>query len=341
MRLRLNRLASTPFAAAVATLFCARVVAAQQAVTLRGSVRDSVSGRPLGGAIVGLGFTGGDRATRTDDAGEFAFSRVPVGSYSMTVKRLGYEPFVRSIDVRPGMDSVSVALTRVFTLDTVRIRATNQGIYGAVGTAHDLRPLRSALVQVLGGSGKISVDSSGHFYIPIKTPGAYMIRAMSRGYVTQTMSVTVRRDEGVEIALLLDSAATPESNRWDGAYADLADRMTARRNSSAIVSASELRETGYTGLVDALRRSPSFNKAVLRIGGTACVFVDGQPKPGFSLDVFDATEVEAIEAYTASSDGTGTLARRWPRGVPCPSTGEGVVAGGNDVIRWIVVWLKR
>jgi len=313
---------------------------AQQPVIVRGFVRDSVSGRPLAGAIVGLGPNGSDRITRTDDAGEFAFSKVIPGTYSLTVKRLGYEPRSRAVDARAGMDSIAVALLRVSTLDTVRIRATTQGIYGAVGTA-DLRPLRSAVVQVIGGSGKLSVDSTGHFYIPIKNPGAYLVRAMSPGYEMQTMAVTVRRDEGVEIALLLDSATTLESNRWEGAYADMADRMIARRNSSAIVSASELRETGYTGLADALRRTPSFNKAVIRIGGTACVFVDGQPKPGFSLDAFDATQVEAVEAYTASSESTGNLARRWPRGFPCAPTGENTTAAGSDVIRWIVIWLKR
>ena len=314
---------------------------AQQLVGVRGRVRDSVSGRPLAGAIVGLGGSGPDRTTRTDDAGDFAFSKVAPGSYSLTVKRLGYEARARAVDVRVGMDSLIVAMLRVSTLDTVRIRATNQGIYGAVGTADSLRPLRSALVQVIGGSGKLPVDSTGHFYIPIKSPGAYMVRAMSPGYETRTMAVTVHRDEGVEIAMLLDPATGPESNRWEGAYADMADRMVARRNSSAIVSASELRETGYAGVADALRRSPSFNKAVIRIGGTACVFVDGQPKPGFSLDAFDATEIEAVEAYTPSSEGTGNLARRWPRGFPCAPTGENVTANGSDVIRWIVIWLKR
>jgi len=340
MRIR-SRFVATIFTALLSASIRTSGAGAQQPVPVRGKVQDSVSGRPLAGAIVGLGPNGSDRTTRTDDAGEFAFSKVVPGNYSLTVKRLGYEPRARAVEVKAGMDSLVVAMLRVSTLDTVRIRATNQGIYGAVGTAEGLRPLRSALVQVIGGSGKLSVDSTGHFYIPIKAPGAYLVRAMSPGYQTQTMAVTVRRDEGVEIALLLDSATTPESNRWESAYADMADRMIARRNSSAIVSASELRETGYSGLADALRRSPSFNKAVIRIGGTACVFVDGQPKPGLSIDAFDGTQIEAIEAYTASSEGTGNLARRWPRGFPCAPTGENTTAAGSDVIRWVVVWLKR
>jgi hypothetical protein len=312
-----------------------------QQILLKGVVRDSVSGRPLAGAIVSLAVTGGDRVTRTDDAGEFAFSKVAVGTYLMTFRRLGYEPVGRTVDVRSGMDSLAIGLRRVSTLDTVRVRATNQGIYGVVGTAQALKPLKSASVQILGGSGKTAVDSGGRFFLSVKNPGSYMVRAIAPGYVTQTMSVAVRRDEGVEISMLLDSATTPESNRWEGAYQDFAERMIARRNSSAIVSASELRESGYNGLADALRRSPSFQRAVIRLGGTACVFVDGQPKPGFSIDAFDATEVEAIEAYTASSEGTGNLSRRWPRGVPCAPTGEGATAGGSDVIRWIVIWLKR
>jgi hypothetical protein len=341
MRIRVTSHVLVILTAVSAAVAAPRPVAGQQPVTVKGTVRDSVSGRPLAGAIVGLGPTGTARTTRTDDAGDFAFSKVGPGTYPLIIKRLGFEARARSLNVHDGMDSVVVALRRVAALDTVRVRATSQGIFGAVGTADSLRPLRSAVVQVIGGSSKTSVDSTGHFYVPIKTPGTYLVRAMAAGYRTQTMSVTVHRDDGVEIALLLDSATTPQSNRWESAYADMADRIVARRNSSAIVSASELRETGYAGIVDALRRSPSFNKAVIRVGPTACVFVDGEPKPGFSIDAFDATQIEAIEAYTASSDGTGNLARRWPRGFPCAPTGEGATVAGNDVIRWIVIWLKR
>jgi hypothetical protein len=152
MGLQVRWLAFTLFA--VATNVATRPVAAQQQVSVRGHVRDSASGRPLGGAIVAFGANGAERITRTDDAGDFAFTKVAVGSYPLTVRRLGYEPVARVIDVREGMDSIAIAMNRVSTLDTVRIRATSQGISGVVGTSSDLRPLPSAKVQVLGGSGK-------------------------------------------------------------------------------------------------------------------------------------------------------------------------------------------
>jgi len=328
-------------ALAAVTAACSSAAAQQQPILVKGVVRDSATGRQLEGVIVTLGAAAGNRVARTDEAGGFAFSRVAAGAYPISFRRLGYEASERSLDVHAGMDSIIVEMRRVASLDTVRVRATNQGIYGVVGTAHDLRPLAAAVVQVFGHE-KTSTDSSGHFFISIKNPGPYLVRATFPGYEDQAVSVVVRQNEGVEMALLLDSATTPQSHRWAGAYMDLADRMIARKPSSAMVTASELRESGQSGLVDALRGSPSFQKSVLRVGGSACVFVDGVPQPGMSVEAFNALEIEAVEAYTRSSDGSNNLARRWPRGFPCAPTGESNAgASSNDLVQWIVIWLKR
>ena len=61
--------------------------AAGQGATIRGRVADS-TGVPITGAIVVLS-PGGQRATSRDN-GEYAISRVPAGTYTLSLRRLGY-----------------------------------------------------------------------------------------------------------------------------------------------------------------------------------------------------------------------------------------------------------
>jgi hypothetical protein len=337
-----SRRFATALLAALATLdlVAAARAGAQQTVTVSGIVRDSVSARPLPGAVVTLEILTGARTTRTDETGAFAFSKVPVGSYKLIVRRLGFEPASQTIDANADTPPIVVAMNRVATLDTVRVHASAQGIYGVVGTARDLRPLPAAKLKIIGGSS-VPVDSTGHFFQPINAAGTVIIRAEAEGYEPQVMSLVVRPNEGVEVALLLDSATTPASHMLAGAFADFGTRLMVRRNSSAIIPRSELLRDSDRQLVSAMRRAPSFNRAALRFGQFACVFVDGQPRPGVSIDAFDPAEIEAVETYTRTSEASGSLAKRWPRGFPCADTGVPQVSAGADVVYWVVIWLKQ
>ncbi len=314
---------------------------AQQGITISGHVRDSITNQPLGGAIVSLRAAPDARSTRTDETGAFQFSKVDATRYTVVVRRLGYEPTTVIIDAGPSTEPVSIRMTRVTWLDTVRVRATRQGIYGAVGTSHDLKPLPAATVDIFGIARKVPVDSLGHFYVPVKTPGAYMMRASAPGFEVQTMSVTVQRDEGSEVALLLDSAAGPASHMLEAAFADFYDRMLVRRRTSAVIPRSELTRDGDPQLLGAIRRSPSFSKVVMRFGESACVFIDGQPRTGVSVNALDPSDIEAVEVYAAGAEASGTLNRRWPRGFPCAPTGGPPVSPGSDVVHWVVIWTKR
>ncbi|MGH7617146.1 MAG: carboxypeptidase regulatory-like domain-containing protein [Gemmatimonadaceae bacterium] len=312
--------------------------AAQQ---ISGIVRDATSSAPLVGAIVSLGPATDERTARTDANGSFSFSKVPAGTYALLVRRLGYEPSRTSVDV-PATRPVDVGLERVVSLDTVRVRAAGQGIYGAVGTSRDLRPLHAS-IQILGASsGRLSSDSTGHFFAAVKTPGPYLVRATADGYVAQTVSVTVQANEGVEVALLLDSATGPVAHGLEMAYADFNSRLLQRGLESALVPRTDLTRYGAEGtLVSSLISSPSFARRGLRFGTTACVFVDGRPMPGFSLNTYAPAEIEMVEIYGMKADYSLTLARRWPRAGICGDTGRPPTAGGNEVVRWVVIWLKH
>ncbi|MCZ8205857.1 carboxypeptidase regulatory-like domain-containing protein [Gemmatimonas sp.] len=88
---------------------------------VRGTVQ-TVDGRPLANAIVGLSATGLE--TRTDSAGRFLLAATPTGTWTLAVQALGYAPRQQPVDLIPG-DTVAqvVALVGVQGMDTVRVRA--------------------------------------------------------------------------------------------------------------------------------------------------------------------------------------------------------------------------
>ena len=88
---------------------------------VRGTVQ-TVDGRPLANAIVGLSATGLD--TRTDSAGRFLLAATPTGTWTLAVQALGYAPRQQSVDLIPGDTVVQVvALVSAQVMDTVRVRA--------------------------------------------------------------------------------------------------------------------------------------------------------------------------------------------------------------------------
>jgi hypothetical protein len=327
---------------AVACLLAAAVSAARaQSVSLRGIVRDATSSHPLSGAVVTLSAMSGDRATRTDETGAFAFSKLKTGRYVLDVRRLGYEPSRQTVDLARD-ETVVITLTRVASLDTMHVRAAERAIFGVVGTARGLRPLPTATVQIIGAGGKVGVDSGGHFFVPLKAAGAYVVRAQADGYEPQTVSVSVPPDDAVEVALLLDSVGAPGLKVSDMEWADFDERLRWRRNGSAFVPRTDLLAHGNGLMVDAIRTSRSFASRALRFGSTACVFVDGTPHPGWPMSSIDPADVEAVELYTERGDETSSLAKRWPHGQPCADTGVPPAGGSRqDIVKWVVIWLKR
>ncbi|HYC52384.1 MAG TPA: carboxypeptidase-like regulatory domain-containing protein [Gemmatimonadaceae bacterium] len=316
---------------------------AQEAATIEGRVQDAATARPLQGAIVTLRPQQGiPQSTRTDEMGRFSFSQVAGVTYSLGVQRLGYEPALRTIDASVAVAPIVVTMTRMQQLDTIRVRAARQAIYGAVGRAKDLQPLTHAYVQLLGASAtnRIPVDSTGHFFIPVRSPGPYLVRATARDYEATSVSVIVPANDGAEVAMLLDTA-TATNHRLELAFAEFRDRMIRAGTFAAVVPRTELTRNAEADLLTALQLSPSFVKKNLRFGETACVFVDGRARVFQSLKSVDPADVEAVEVYSARDERSGTLQRMWPRNMPCAETGIGRRAPGTDVVYWVSIWRKQ
>jgi hypothetical protein len=94
---------------------------AQGAGRVAGRVQQP-SGQPLDGARVSV--WGSGREVRTGDDGRYDLTGLPLGSYTLDVRAIGFQPYRATVAVRPGDgEAVSVRLERLAMLDTVQVRA--------------------------------------------------------------------------------------------------------------------------------------------------------------------------------------------------------------------------
>jgi hypothetical protein len=233
----------------------------------------------------------------------------------------------------------------------VKVRSSVQAIYGAIGAAKDLKPITTAAVQVVGTSARYPVDSNARFFVPIKSAGSYMVRVMADGYDAQIISVTVPKNQGVELAPLLDPASGPRSLSYEAALQGFNERARNRNpQRSAVLSHADLMEDGNIKLVEAIRGASPFTKRSLHFSDTVCLFVDGTPRPNVALSAYDPREIEALEAYAA--DGSGNMSspnnelfKKWPKGAPCGDSGmprtSNLPGISENTVQYVVIWLRK
>lgn len=325
-----------------AALLALPAVSRAQSILAGGIVIDSVTRQPIEGVLVTLSGNGITQSVASHDDGTFRFTKIGQGTYTLTARRLGYARLEMPIPVNENGVKIRISLVRIATLDTV-ITRPGTGIGGHVGTLNSLRPLRNAEITVVGVGTRARTDSAGRFFIPLRNPGTFVVRARVEGYEPVALSVYVPRDSTSRLMLLMDTASTQKSNAYELAWLEFNDRARLRGTKSAIVSHSELAKTGEVGLLEALQRVPSVASKQLRFGQTVCVFVDGRPSAGAPLRAWDVEQVEAVEVYTSDkgSDLTGTL-RRDSRDYDCQQTEvTEPTPVTRDRIRWLVIWVKR
>lgn len=350
-------------AAILAGLAGSASLEAQGARTIRGVIRDSSTNQPLAGALVDLRSPTLRLTDRTDEEGNFRIRGVTQGTYQLSVLRIGYTESRSQVEVTVRDIEIAVAMRPApQRLDAFRVRGDISAIYGMVGTLPDLLPLSGARVQVIGAQKEVTTDSTGGFFIPVSEPGTYMVRMTREGYAERFFPIEVPRGRAVDASRMLDPGTAPAKG-MDVLYVDLDQRLRSRSTgSSAIVNGAEIRRAGNQ-LIEALRSTESFNARGLRFAQTACLYVNGLPRPGASIDMFRPEEIESVEVYGVSGTGTGDrsriLERSWPSGAPCGPTGftrmVGAAAGsgmnsreGNPlgpiqagIVRYVVIWLRK
>lgn len=324
----------------VAALVPGDVHGQPQGHVVRGVARDSVTGQALAGALVELR-NPTDRATdRTDEAGNFRIRNVKPGAYRLSVLRIGFGEARRELVVGARDTSLVVLMQPVAQpLAAFRVRGDISAIYGMVAVYPDLKPLPETQVEVLGATQTRFTDSTGAYFIPVEKPGTYVVRMSHAGYTDRLFSIAVPKDRAVEASHMLNPGKAVESWRVPF-YKEANERIRARGMNSAIVPGSDLRDGGPT-LVDALQRSRAVTLAGLRVGD-GCIFVDGVKKgPYFTLAMIRPEEVEAAELYAANGDNTGWLRKQCDAPRPGLGPGARTPPSGSNVVRYIVIWLRR
>jgi len=100
---------------------------------LAGTVRDRSGDRPVIGALVAITRAGADHPlamVETDSAGDFAFPRVPVGTYTVSIRRIGYREITEDVllearartEITASLVPVAMSVEPVFV--TVRRRGS-------------------------------------------------------------------------------------------------------------------------------------------------------------------------------------------------------------------------
>jgi hypothetical protein len=257
------------------------------------------------------------------------------------VIRIGYQPIVRDVDLGTSDTTIAIVMRpTVARLAEVRVIASRPtGVFGKVGRASDWSPVPDATVVIFGGR-TMRTDSTGSFEAPDLRAGTHLLRVQREGFAPQLRSVTVPPSGAVEVAVLLDSGSTTAG--FEGAMAELNQRQRWRGNESAVLPREELMRLGSNPtLTAAMRSAPSFGRKGLVIGDNACVFVNGEPKPGWPIDAYSVDQIEAIEVYAGRSEMSGTLGKRWPRGAPCGTSNPARPAPRRPgTVSFVVIWLK-
>ena len=338
-------------AVAMAPMVRSASLGAQSAgrVSVRGTAVDAATTQPLGNVTVELVGSGRSFSSRSDATGAFALLNVPPGRYFVTAMRVGYLPFRDSVTLGATVGQVRIELTPVTqSLLGIEVKANVTAVYGGIGSAsrnrnaqgeRELFAVPGAVVEVLGSGKRTVTDSIGRFFLELPKPGTYLMHAAAPGLQDDIYPVVVPNKKAVEASRLLEPADAPPPIGRQTLLREMDRRLGWRSMTSALVTGEELRAIGGQ-LSDALPRTKGATLRGLRIGATTCVFVDGIPKPGYSIDGVRPESVAAVELYGPNGDPTNSVASAWPKGAPCGDELRNNAPMGDPraIARYAVIW---
>ena len=307
---------------ATAALCAVSSARAQATGEIRSRVLDA-AGAPITDAQIAL--DPGARRALSEDDGAFAFTQLKAGSYTLDIRRIGYQPLTQKVDVAAGASAapsiVMTAIPRV--LDSIRVFEKANGLR-YTGTVLDERsaPIEGAIVIVPGKARELRTDANGHFSVEGFGEGTVLARVRKMGYMPQlhSLQITHSRTDSIRLKPLAQNLSAVQVNAQSGfgkdtfAYRELDQRMRWKSEKSYVVSREEFDKQGTTDLATAIRYSVTGG----RYGGTlgrpmanGCVIINGdRALKDWPLTAFFADEVESVEVYPPKSDVSGTLEPR-------------------------------
>ncbi len=306
--------------AAIAALIAIPAVHAQG--DIRGRATDE-AGAPV--VDVQLILSPGDRRALSEDDGSFVFLQLKPGSYTIDVRRIGYQPQTVKLDVGARATASPViklvAIPRV--LDSIRVSEKANGLrYTGVVLDERSAPMEGAIVMVPGKARELRTDANGRFSAEGFGPGTVIARVRKLGYVPQLHTVMIENSkvDSIRMKRLAQNLTPVQVTIQSGfgkdtfAYRDLDQRMRWKTEQSYVVSREEFAEQGTTDLTNAIRYSTTGG----RYGGTlshpmpdGCIIINGERAlKDWPLTAFHADEVESVEVYPPKSDVSGSLENR-------------------------------
>lgn len=316
--------------------------------TVRGTVQDS-TGAPMSDAEVLIG----QRSGRTSAVGAFVVDSVAPGRYTLTVRKIGYDPVRVRVDVpRAGLSGLSYRLTLAASiLPTVVVSGERLGIYGTVALVGE-RPAIGAIVQVLGpDGGDVRTDSAGQFAFGSLGQGSYLVRVTHPGWSERRISVTLGRDTGQELAVNLLPSKAVASRADVGALEDLGKRLSFGLRMERLMR-DDLALRGPINVCDL----PQLRSVIGGPHSTITLILNGttiyRNMPVHSLCSWRANEVELVEfAPNVCSEVTHSVAAmlfifcpgygRRIRTEPRSLSGQTGRMSGTDSGAFVIIWERR
>ena len=317
--------------------------------TLSGVVKD-LAGLPIANARVQVADL--RRSINTRDDGSFALRALPSGdTLQVIVARIGYRPLHLELTLVPGDNQLEMALEPIAQqLDAVRTSTEQTGVFGVVGdTAYEI--VQDARVRLTaGGDGERLTNPLGQFAFETVQAGANFLEVRKAGFKPRLISFMQPAKGGTKLAIWMtplgphDAEGRSEfENRTVTALYDFRARARYKNSGAAIVTRDMLAKYGIgRRLSETLDGMPGSLTKGIQSRDVGRVIQDEIEVQGFTLQDFNADDVELVELYPAGTDlassiRSGSSMRRTTSMTSMSGSGTRSATAGS-VAR---VWLRR
>jgi uncharacterized protein YjbI with pentapeptide repeats len=254
-----------------------------------------------GAAIAGVSVSNGSSSVSTNSSGQFSFTGLANGSYTLTPSLSGYSfsPASRSVTVN-GANVSGQNFTGTATASTYSISGT---ITTSTGAA-------IAGVSVSIGSSSVSTNSSGQFSFTGLANGSYTLTPSLSGYSFSPASRSVTVNSANVTGQNFTGAST--SGDW------LSQSGSLTSGGAATVPASPGYASGGTGTYRARLTGPSnadFDLYLFKWNGSSWVTVASSTGPTSTeaIDYSGTAGYYALQARSYSGSGSYTVQYLFPR----------------------------
>jgi lipoprotein-anchoring transpeptidase ErfK/SrfK len=142
---------------------------------IKGKVISSMDGTPIPNAVVRIGTT----IIPTDINGNFNFTKLQPGQYTIYYDASGYEP--------QKQENINISLNSVINLPTVTLKSNHGEIRGRVLSQSTLQPIAGTAVRI--NDTIIPTNLGGEFRFVIVSQGYYTIRYDAPGHIFQNQEL--------------------------------------------------------------------------------------------------------------------------------------------------------